>query len=67
MLATDSSNVYARNILALVMDVVDKNEGGAIKLDLEDEVIDGALIIQDGEVRHGPTREAIENRGVSTS
>ncbi|MEE2713391.1 MAG: Re/Si-specific NAD(P)(+) transhydrogenase subunit alpha [Planctomycetota bacterium] len=67
MLATDSSNVYARNILALVMDVVDKNEGGAIKLDLEDEVVDGALIIQDGEVRHGPTREAIENRGVSAS
>ncbi|NRA94635.1 MAG: Re/Si-specific NAD(P)(+) transhydrogenase subunit alpha [Planctomycetes bacterium] len=67
MLPTDASNVYARNILALVMDVVDKNAGGAIKLDLEDEVIDGALIIHDGEVRHGPTSEAIENRGVSTS
>lgn len=64
MLPTDASAVYARNILALISDVVDKNEGGAVKLDLEDEVIDGALIIQDGEVRHGPTKEAM---GVSAS
>jgi len=67
LLSTDASSVYARNILALINDLVDKKEGGAIKLDLEDEVIAGSLIIQDGEVRHGPTKEAIENRGVSAS
>ncbi len=67
LLPTDASSVYARNILALIMDVVDKKEGGAIKLDLEDEVVDGALIIQDGDVRHGPTKEAIASHGGASS
>jgi len=59
LLSADASAVYARNVLALLSDVVDKKNGGAITLDLEDEVVDGALVIKDGEVRHGPTREAI--------
>jgi proton-translocating NAD(P)+ transhydrogenase subunit alpha len=59
LLSTDASAVYARNVLALLSDLVDK-ESKEIKLDLEDEVVAGSLIIQGGEVRHAPTKEAIE-------
>ena len=59
LLAADASSVYARNLLALIMDMTDK-ETGEIKLDLEDEVFDKALITHEKAVRHGPTKEAIE-------
>lgn len=60
LLATDTSALYARNVLALVMDIVDKADEGKIKLNLEDEVIDKSLILKDGEVRHAPTQEALK-------
>lgn len=60
-LASDASAMYARNILALVMDIIDRENDAAIKLDLEDEVIDGALILKDGEVRNERTKKAIED------
>lgn len=60
-LASDASAMYARNILALVMDIVDRENDAAIKLDLEDEVIDGSLIIKEGEVRNERTKKAIED------
>ncbi len=53
----DASLLYARNVLALVKHV---SEEGAIKLDLEDEIVQGALLTHDGEVRHAPTAERIE-------
>ena len=59
LLAADASSVYARNLLALIMDMTDKDTG-EIKLDLEDEVFDKALITHEKAVRHGPTKEAIE-------
>jgi proton-translocating NAD(P)+ transhydrogenase subunit alpha len=58
-LSTDASAVYARNVLALLADVVDKKDEAKIKLDLEDEVIDKSLIIKDGEIRHERTKEAV--------
>ncbi|RMG18057.1 MAG: Re/Si-specific NAD(P)(+) transhydrogenase subunit alpha [Planctomycetota bacterium] len=58
MLSTDASNMYARNLLALVMDLVDR-ESKQLKLDLEDEVVDKSLIIQDGKIRHERTQEAV--------
>ena len=60
-LASDASAMYARNILALVMDIVDRENDAAIKPDLEDEVIDGSLIIKEGEVRNERTKKAIED------
>jgi NAD(P) transhydrogenase subunit alpha len=53
----DASHLYARNVYALVKLLNDK---GAIKLNLEDEIIAGALLTSDGVVRHGPTAEAIK-------
>ena len=52
----DASNLYARNVYALVKLINDK---GALKLDLADEIIAGALLTSDGAVRHAPTAEAL--------
>jgi NAD(P) transhydrogenase subunit alpha len=53
----DASNLYARNIQALVKLLNDK---GALKLNLEDEIIAGALLTTDGAVKHAPTAEALK-------
>jgi len=53
----DASNLYARNIAALVKLLVDKE--GNLKLNLEDEIIQGALLTVDGAVRHEPTAAAL--------
>lgn len=58
LLPADSSSVYARNILALLQDCLDKE--GKLKLDTKDEVVDAMLIISQGEIRHAPTREAVQ-------
>jgi H+-translocating NAD(P) transhydrogenase subunit alpha len=52
----DASNLYARNIYALIKLLNDK---GTLKLNLEDEIIAGALLTNDGAVRHAPTAEAL--------
>jgi H+-translocating NAD(P) transhydrogenase subunit alpha len=52
----DASNLYARNIYALVKLLNDK---GTLKLNLEDEIIAGALLTNDGAIRHAPTAEAL--------
>lgn len=53
----DASNLYARNVYALIKLVNDK---GALKLDLEDEIIAGALLTNDGAVRHQATADALK-------
>jgi NAD(P) transhydrogenase subunit alpha len=52
----DASQLLARNIWELVKPMLDE---GALKIDLEDEVVAGALLTHDGEVRHAPTRELL--------
>ncbi|MEM1202775.1 MAG: NAD(P) transhydrogenase subunit alpha [Acidobacteriota bacterium] len=53
----DASQLYARNVWAL-MDPLVGDDG--LELDLEDEVVDGALLSHGGEIRHAPTRERLE-------
>jgi NAD(P) transhydrogenase subunit alpha len=52
----DASLLYSRNILALLLDMLSEGE---VVLNLEDEILDGALLTHNGEVRHGPTAEAL--------
>ena len=59
-MSEDASHLYARNIMALVKLLVDE---GNVKLDLEDEIIAGALLTHQGEVRHAPTQEALKGGG----
>ncbi|MEM6795580.1 MAG: Re/Si-specific NAD(P)(+) transhydrogenase subunit alpha [Acidobacteriota bacterium] len=54
----DASQLYARNVWALLEPTL--GEGG-LALDVEDEVIDGALLTHGGEVRHAPTRELLDS------
>ncbi|MCA9532462.1 MAG: Re/Si-specific NAD(P)(+) transhydrogenase subunit alpha [Myxococcales bacterium] len=55
-LPLDASLMYARNVQTLLLLF---GKGGEIKLDLEDEIIDGALLTHDGKVRHAPTQQAL--------
>ena len=60
----DASSLYARNVWALFKLMLDE---GNLKLDTEDEIIDGALLTHGGEVRHEPTLKALEAEGGSGS
>jgi NAD(P) transhydrogenase subunit alpha len=50
-LATDSSSLFSRNLLNFITPMVDK-ETKALKIDLNDEVVKGTLVTQDGKVVH---------------
>jgi NAD(P) transhydrogenase subunit alpha len=54
----DASNLYARNVYALVKLINDK---GTLKLDQADEIIAGALLTTDGTVRHAQTADALKS------
>jgi NAD(P) transhydrogenase subunit alpha len=50
-LPTDSSALFARNLLNFITPMVDK-ETKALKIDLGDEVVKGTLVTQDGRIVH---------------
>ncbi len=56
----DASSLYSRNVWALLKLMLGEE---SLDLDLEDEIIDGALLTHGGEVRHAPTREALSKQG----
>jgi NAD(P) transhydrogenase subunit alpha len=51
------STLYGRNLTTFVLEFWKDNK---FDLDLEDEIIAGALITHAGEVRHAPTKQALE-------
>jgi len=51
-----ASQMYSRNVLNVLTHLVDE---GDLKIDFEDEITDQSVIAHGGEVRHGPTREAL--------
>ncbi len=53
---TDASMLYARNVWALLQVAV---SDGALKLDTNDEIIDGAMLVHAGQVRHERTADAL--------
>ena len=57
-MAEHASQLYARNVLALVELMSD--DDGALHLDFEDEVIAGACVTRDGEIVHPGAREAAQ-------
>ena len=62
-LPLDASLMYARNVQTLLLLF---GKGGELALDLEDEIIDGALLTHDGSVRHAPTQKALEAEGAQS-
>ena len=55
--AVHASQLYARNVSALLGLLV---KDGALAIDLEDEIVKGALITHQGEVVHAATKAALE-------
>lgn len=56
----DASALYSRNVYALVQLL---NNKGELSLNLEDEIIQGALLTHDGQVRHEPTKALLAAGG----
>lgn len=50
-LPTDSSSLFSRNLLNFITPMVDK-ETGSLKIDLNDEVVKGTLVTQNGQIVH---------------
>jgi H+-translocating NAD(P) transhydrogenase subunit alpha len=57
-LPVDASRLYAKNVANLLALLVD--DDGGLRVDLSDEVLAGACVTHDGEVRHEPTRLQLE-------
>jgi NAD(P) transhydrogenase subunit alpha len=57
-MAEHSSQLFARNVLALLELVV--GEDGALHLDFDDEIVKGACIVREGEIVHPGAKAAVE-------
>jgi H+-translocating NAD(P) transhydrogenase subunit alpha len=53
-----SSQLFARNVLALLELMVD--EDGTLKLDFDDEIIAGACVVRDGEIVNAGAKATVE-------
>jgi H+-translocating NAD(P) transhydrogenase subunit alpha len=58
LLAKDASQLYAKNIENLLALLVD--DEGSLSIDFDDEIVAGAVITHDGEIRNERAREAKE-------
>jgi NAD(P) transhydrogenase subunit alpha len=58
-LPADASRLYAKNVANLLALMV---EGGHVVPDFSDEVVAGACLTHNGEVRHAPTAEALKGQ-----
>ena len=62
-----ASKLYAQNIVNIVtlMTTKAEDEGGVASFtpDFDDEIVAGSCVTHQGEIRHEPTREAIEGSG----
>ena len=47
----DASTLYAKNLLNFITAMIDKETKG-LKLDMEDEIIQGTLVTHEGEILH---------------
>jgi NAD(P) transhydrogenase subunit alpha len=52
------NQLYAKNISTFVTYMMKEGEHN---LDLEDEIISGAMITHEGKITHEPTRESMDN------
>ena len=50
-MADDTSKLYAKNLFNLLSPFIDA-ENGEFKLNLEDDIIEGSMIVRDGEIVH---------------
>jgi NAD(P) transhydrogenase subunit alpha len=60
MLSSQASQMYARNILSLLLYIV---KDGKLRLDFEDEIIGSACVTHDGSIRNEIARAAADRSG----
>ena len=58
-----ASQLYSRNMFALLQLMI---KDGQLSLDLNDEIIKGAMLTHDGEIVHQPTLSALQKTEVAT-
>ena len=63
-MAEHASQLYARNVQALLELMIDE---GQLKLDFEDEIIAGACVTRDGEIVHAGAKAAVESAPADTA
>ncbi|MDO9357094.1 MAG: NAD(P) transhydrogenase subunit alpha, partial [Solirubrobacteraceae bacterium] len=56
-LSEHASQLYARNVFALIEILLD--DEGNLKIDFEDDIVDGATIVAGGEIRNERSRELV--------
>ena len=56
LVAANATDMYSKNVLNLVGDMIDKETG--FHFDVEDEVVDGSVVCHQGQIRHARVREA---------
>ena len=56
-LGRNASEMFARNLFNFISPAIDEGE---LKIDWEDEVFASSVLTHDGEIKHEPTRKAIE-------
>jgi NAD(P) transhydrogenase subunit alpha len=61
-MAPESSRLYSRNISSLLQIMLKE---GNLAIDAKDDVVKGAMVINAGQVVHGPTAKAIEGAAAS--
>ena len=55
-----ASQLYARNVQALLELIVADEDGDAATLDFDDEIVAGACVARDGEIVHAGAKAAAE-------
>jgi NAD(P) transhydrogenase subunit alpha len=60
-MADDASALYAKNVQNLLELMV--ADDGSLKLDFEDEIIAGACLTHEGEIRNERAKQAVEGGG----
>jgi NAD(P) transhydrogenase subunit alpha len=61
LVPVNASEVYARNVLHVMELLTDKE--GALKIDFEDEILAGSVVVHGGEVRMAGVAEAAKAGG----
>lgn len=63
-MAPESSRLYSKNISSLLLIML---KDGKLAIDPKDDVVKGAMVVNAGQVVHGPTAKAIEGPSAAPS
>jgi H+-translocating NAD(P) transhydrogenase subunit alpha len=54
-----ASQLYASNVVHLLLHMASTASGGTVTPDLDDDIVSGCCVTHDGKVHHAPTRELL--------